>query len=106
MEPPGGMDDRGLGEPAVWQSQGWYWMLFTGRDAHENRALGLARSADGVNWLRSHEVFHGSETWDGKVLCDPTVVVERGRIRVWFGGGDVASPDQNLHGQIGMGEMK
>jgi hypothetical protein len=27
-------------------------------------------------------------------------------IRVWFGGGDVASPDQNLHGQIGVGILK
>jgi predicted GH43/DUF377 family glycosyl hydrolase len=106
MGEPGGMDDRGLGEPAVWQSQGWYWMLFTGRDAHENRTLGLARSTDGVKWVRSPGIFRGSETWDSKVLCDPTVLVDHGKIRVWFGGGDVASPDQNLHGQIGVGEMK
>jgi predicted GH43/DUF377 family glycosyl hydrolase len=102
----GGTDDRGLGEPAVWQSQGWYWMLFTGRDAHENRSLGLARSKDGVTWERSPETFHGSEAWDSKVLCDPTVLIDHERIRVWFGGGDVASPDQNLHGQIGWGELK
>jgi predicted GH43/DUF377 family glycosyl hydrolase len=103
---PGGMDDRGLGEPAVWQSNGWYWILFTGRDAQESRTLGIARSKDGVHWERSSEIFHGSETWDSKVLCDPTVVVDHDRIRVWFGGGDVASPDQNLHGQIGIGEVK
>jgi predicted GH43/DUF377 family glycosyl hydrolase len=103
---PGGMDDRGLGEPAVWQLSDWYWMLFTGRDATENRTLGIARSKDGVHWERSPEIIHGSETWDSKVLCDPTVVVDRDRMRVWFGGGDVASPDQNLHGQIGAGEMK
>jgi predicted GH43/DUF377 family glycosyl hydrolase len=106
MDKPGGMDDRGLGEPAVWQSHGWYWMLFTGRDVHENRSLGLARSQDGVHWQRGPEVFHGSQPWDSKVLCDPTVLVDGDRIRVWFGGGDVASPDQNLHGQIGEGEMK
>jgi predicted GH43/DUF377 family glycosyl hydrolase len=106
MAEPGGMDDRGLGEPAVWQLQGWYWMLFTGRDAHENRTLGLARSADGVKWTRSVQVFRGDRPWDSKVLCDPTVLVQNGRVRVWFGGGDVASPDQNLHGQIGMGEIK
>ncbi len=106
MAEPGGMDDRGLGEPAVWQSQGWYWMLFTGRDAHENRTLGLARSANGVKWLRSDQVFHGEQAWDSKVICDPTVLVRDGKVLVWFAGGDVASPDQNLHGQIGMGEMK
>jgi predicted GH43/DUF377 family glycosyl hydrolase len=106
MSEPGGMDDRGLGEPAVWQANGGYWMLFTGRDAHENRTLGMARSADGVRWTRSEEVIHGDQPWDSKVLCDPTVLVQNGKVRLWFGGGDVASPDQNLHGQIGMGEIK
>jgi predicted GH43/DUF377 family glycosyl hydrolase len=106
MSDPGGMDDRGLGEPAVWQSQGWYWMLFTGRDAHENRTLGIARSLDGVKWIRSEQIFRGDQAWNSKVLCDPTVLVRNGRVLVWFGGGDVASPDQNLHGQIGMGELK
>jgi predicted GH43/DUF377 family glycosyl hydrolase len=102
----GAMDENGLGEPAVWEMNGWYWMLFTGRDAHENRSLGLARSTDGVHWFRSTEIIHGAETWDSKVVCDPTVVVDDGKVRVWFGGGDVASPDQNLHGQIGYGELK
>jgi hypothetical protein len=40
------------------------------------------------------------------VVCDPAVVVEHDRVRLWFGGGDVASPDENLHGQIGAGELK
>ena len=102
---PGGMDENGLGEPAVWQSQGWYWMLFTGRDAHENRSLGSARSVDGVNWVRSPNVIRGSEPWDSKVICDPTVLVEGQKVRVWFGGGDVASPDENLHGRIGVGAI-
>jgi hypothetical protein len=26
-------------------------------------------------------------------------------IRVWFGGGDVPRPDQNIHGEIGMGVL-
>jgi predicted GH43/DUF377 family glycosyl hydrolase len=106
MADPGGMDDRGLGEPAVWQAGGAYWMLFTGRDAQENRTLGMARSNDGVKWIRSSEILRGTEAWDRKVICDPTVLVRNGRTLVWFGGGDVASPDQNLHGQIGMGELK
>jgi predicted GH43/DUF377 family glycosyl hydrolase len=106
MNEPGGMDDRGLGEPAVWQANGWYWMLFTGRDANEIRTLGMARSADGVKWTRSGEVIRGDQPWDSKVLCDPAVLVQNGRVRLWFGGGDVASPDQNLHGQIGIGEIK
>jgi predicted GH43/DUF377 family glycosyl hydrolase len=96
-----GMDEQGLGEPAVWKSSGTYWMLFTGRDAKENRALGLAHSLDGVHWERAPDVIRGTEGWNSRVICDPTVVVQSDYAQIWFGAGDVASPDENLHGQIG-----
>lgn len=99
------MDARGLGEPAVWSAYGSYWMLYTGRDRAELRRLGLAQSADGVHWRKQALVIAGDQPWDSKVICDPTVIVESNRVRVWFGGGDIASPDQNLHGQIGYGEL-
>jgi hypothetical protein len=98
---PGSFDEAGLGEPAVWQSNGFYWMLYTGRDAHEYRRIGLARSTDGIHWEKQDAVFSGAHEWDSKVICDPTVLVENGQIRVWFGGGDKASPDEGLDGQIG-----
>jgi predicted GH43/DUF377 family glycosyl hydrolase len=104
--PPGSFDEAGDGEPAVWQSNGFYWMLFTGRDFSEIRRLGLARSTDGVHWTKLPAVFSGTQPWDSKVICDPTVLVENGEIRVWFGGGDVASPDENLHGQIGYAVLR
>jgi hypothetical protein len=108
LEPgdPGSFDENGLGEPAVWQSHGFYWMLLTGRDIAQNRRLGLARSLDGVHWSKLPAVFQGSQAWDSKVICDPTVLVDGGTVRVWFGGGDVASPDENLHGQIGYGTLR
>jgi predicted GH43/DUF377 family glycosyl hydrolase len=102
---PGAFDEAGLGEPAVWQSHGFYWMLYTGRDIHENRRLGLVHSADGVHWTRLPAVFSGTSAWDSKVICDPTVVIDGDRILVWFGGGDLASPDENLHGQIGFATL-
>jgi predicted GH43/DUF377 family glycosyl hydrolase len=102
----GAFDENGLGEPAVWRSHGFYWMLYTGRDTTENRRLGLARSTDGVHWRKLRTVFGGNQPWDAKVICDPTVEVAGGVIRVWFGGGDVASPDENLHGQIGMAILR
>jgi predicted GH43/DUF377 family glycosyl hydrolase len=102
----GAFDEAGLGEPAVWTWHGFYWMLYTGRDIHENRRLGLARSTDGVHWRKLPAVFAGTEAWDSKVVCDPTVLVEGDTIRVWFGGGDVASPDENLSGQIGYGVLR
>ena len=94
--------ETGLGEPAVWERNGAYWMLYTARDAHENRTISLARSADGVNWTRTGKPLRGIEPWDAKVICDPTVLGDR----FWFGGGDVASPDENLHGQIGSGDLQ
>ena len=103
---PGSFDENGLGEPAVWQSHGFYWMLDTGRDITENRRLGLARSLDGVHWTKLPAVFQGQQPWDSKVICDATVLVEGDAIRVWFGGGDVASPDENLHGQIGYATLR
>jgi hypothetical protein len=39
------------------------------------------------------------------VICDPTVVANDDHVTVWFGGGDVASPDHSLDGQIGMGAL-
>jgi predicted GH43/DUF377 family glycosyl hydrolase len=101
----GAFDENGLGEPAVWQSHGKYWMLYTGRDRAENRRLGMARSVDGVTWEKLPGSFSGSERWNNKVICDPSVLVEGDSIRVWFGGGDVASPDENLHGQIGVATL-
>lgn len=97
--------ERGLGEPAVWRSRGFYWMLYTARDFQENRSLAMARSTDGVHWTKLPRTFAGAYAWDSKVLCDATVLVEAGEVRVWFGGGDVASPDENLNGQIGAGRL-
>jgi predicted GH43/DUF377 family glycosyl hydrolase len=98
-------DERGIGEPAVWQSDGFYWMLYTVRDFTENRYLRIARSTDGVHWTKLAARYKGTRPWDSKVICDPTVLVDSGRIMVWFGGGDVASPDENLHGQIGFATL-
>jgi predicted GH43/DUF377 family glycosyl hydrolase len=103
---PGAFDDVGLGEPAVWSANGSFWMLYTGRDRSENRRLGLARSRDGAAWERLPAVFGGAEPWNARVACDPSVETAGDSVRVWFGGGDVASPDENLHGQIGYGVLR
>jgi sucrose-6-phosphate hydrolase SacC (GH32 family) len=106
--PPGAFDENGLGEPAVWTSGGQWWMMYTGRDRQERRRLGLARSVDGVLWERVPDfIVAGSNAWDSQVVCDPAVErMPDGSMRVWFGGGDVARPDQGLHGQIGVGILR
>jgi predicted GH43/DUF377 family glycosyl hydrolase len=104
----GAFDEHALGEPAVWQSGGSWWMLYTGSDFREHRKIGLAKSTDGVHWERDSNFapIAGEEAWDRMVVCDPSIEVLPDSVRVWFGGGDVASPDQNLHGQIGVGILK
>lgn len=100
----GMFDENGLGEPAIWRAHGRWWMLYTGRDRRELRRVGLAYSRDGVMWRRlteSHVLR--PPPWSSKVVCDTTVLVSPdGRtVRVWFGGGDVAHPAENIHGKIG-----
>ncbi len=108
MGAPGAFDENGLGEPAVWSSAGVWWMLYTGRSATEQRRIGLAKSIDRIHWERDQTFppIAGDQAWDREVVCDPTLEVMPAEIHVWFGGGDVASPDQNLHGQIGYGVLR
>lgn len=102
----GAFDENGLGEPAVWAAHGHYWMLYTGRDRREVRRMGLARSRDGIHWDRTSLVISHDQPWAAKVVCDPTVLVDGDRVRVWFGGGNVAHPAENINGQIGYGELR
>ena len=102
----GEMDERGAGEPAVFQWQARYWMLITGRDEQEHRRLAALWSSDGVHWTRQPGAFSGNQPWDSVILCDATVVVNPAGIRLWFGGGDVPRPDEHIHGRIGMGSIQ
>ncbi len=102
----GTFDEKGVGEPAVWSANGFHWMLYTGRDLEEVRRMGLARSTDGVRWKKLPMVIAGDQPWDAKVVCDATVEAGPAEVRVWFGGGDAARPDENLDGQIGYGVLR
>ncbi|HYM10696.1 MAG TPA: hypothetical protein VEU62_08185 [Bryobacterales bacterium] len=107
LGPPGAFDERGLGEPAVFRAGAELYMIYTGRSAAEERRLGVARSSDGVRWQRAAlgRPIAGDEPWNRRVVCDPTLWVADGKLWLWFGGGDVPSPDQNLHGQIGVATL-
>jgi predicted GH43/DUF377 family glycosyl hydrolase len=105
---PGSFDELGLGEPAVFTAGGRFYMLYTGRNTREERRIGWAHSDDGVDWNKnpSVPVLEGFSDWNARVVCDPSVWREGERILVWFGGGDQASPDENLNGQIGLAWIK
>jgi predicted GH43/DUF377 family glycosyl hydrolase len=104
----GAFDENGLGEPAVWSSDDKYWMLYTGRDRAERRRIGLAKSADGVNWSRElgFAPIAGDQPWNREVMCDPSVEVTPDGVRVWFGGGNVAHPAERINGMIGVGFLR
>ncbi len=99
-------NDFQLGEPSVFRYRGYYWMLYTISNFAQERRLALARSSDGVHWAKLPLAAPVPAAWNSKVLCDPTVLIEDNAIRVWFGGGDAASPDENLHGRIGYGVLQ
>ncbi len=107
LGPPGAFDERGLGEPAVFRAGEEFYMIYTGRNAAEQRRLGVARSSDGTHWRRTATAgpIAGERPWNSQVVCDPTLWAGPGRLWLWFGGGDVARPDQNLHGQIGLATL-
>jgi predicted GH43/DUF377 family glycosyl hydrolase len=102
----GGMDEYGAGEPAVFVWKGHYWMLITGNDSKEHRRLAALWSNDGIHWTRQSGAFAGDQPWNSTVICDPTVIADNSGVRLWFGGGDVASRDEGLHGQIGTGTIQ
>jgi len=108
LGPPGAFDERGLGEPAVLRAAEEFYMIYTGRDAGENRRLGAARSPDGVRWRRAALAgpIAGGQPWNSRVVCDPALWVVQGRLWLWFGGGDVARSDENLHGRIGLATLE
>lgn len=101
----GELDEFGLGEPAVWHSHGMWWMLYTGRGKNEIRRMGLARSRDMAHWEKVKGfVIEGDQPWDKKTVCDAHVEPQAdGRVKVWFGGGDIAHPAERVHGRIGVG---
>ena len=101
----GEFDERGLGEPAVLFTADGFWMLYVGRDSAERRKLGWARSEDGVRWAKTGPVLGGDQAWNEAVVCDPEWLIVDGRPLVLFGGGDRPSPDENLHGRIGIAEL-
>ena len=105
---PGSFDELGLGEPSLFAAGGRFYMLYTGRDAVEERRIGWAESDDGVDWnkIPSAPALAGFSDWNARVVCDSTLWRDGERILVWFGGGDRASPDENLNGKIGFAWME
>ena len=105
----GAFDEGGLGEPSVVYQYPYFYMLYTGRSAEEQRNIGVAISVDGVNWKKLNYqgiVDFNKNSWNDQVICDTTLLqLENGDVAVWYGG-NVPSPDENLNGKIGYFTIK
>ncbi|MDP2587489.1 MAG: hypothetical protein Q8P33_01780 [bacterium] len=102
----GTFDENGTGEPSIAYSAPFYYLLYTGRDAQENRNIGYAISYDGVNFKKvSTEGLLSADQrgdWAAHVICDTTILPRGdGLFDVWFGGGNKPEPAENLNGQVG-----
>ena len=100
------LDEGNLGEPAIFIWKGRYRMLLTATGPDQHRRLVAYWSNDGIRWTREPGEISGTQSWDAIAVCDPTVVVEENRVRLWFGGGDSTRPDEGLHGRIGTGTIE
>ena len=100
----GAFDENGLGEPAVWQSHGFYWMLYTGRDRRRASPPGPgALDATASRGRSSPASIAGHASVERESGLRPH---RGGRRRRASASGSAAamcaSPDENLHGQIGV----
>lgn len=100
----GAFDENGLGEPSVYYNSPYYYMLYTGRNAAEQRNIGLAVSINGIDWrkLSYQGEFKDQTLWNREVICDTTFMNLEDQVVVYYGGGDKPEPAENLNGQIGM----
>jgi len=99
----GAFDETALGSPLSGNRNGSYWMLYTGRDPEGIPAVGIGALA---GWRELEACQRSGSVRRERAVgfesgLRSSVLVEGDKIRVWFGGGDVARPDENLHGQIG-----
>jgi hypothetical protein len=96
--------DEACAHPSVIARDGRYHMWFCYRDTVDFRdgrgsyRIGYARSSDGVRWERddaSSGIEVGSEGWDAKMICYPSVLEADGRLLMFHNG--------NSFGQSGIG---
>lgn len=106
------LDFTAQGEPAVaWIPSVRAYLLvyvYTFSWTNQRRGLMYAWSNNPLDFRNSkvHELVIPSYPWSKQVIIDPTLVaLENGTIQLWYCGGNVASADQGMNGQIGYAEL-
>ncbi|HEU5101833.1 MAG TPA: family 43 glycosylhydrolase [Roseiflexaceae bacterium] len=90
---PGAWDETGIWAPDIIEVDGTYYLFYTGSDAQNNQAIGLATSADLVDWVKhpgnplvvpgawsDRAVGRDVAGRDGMVYAD----AERGRYLIYY----------------------
>jgi len=89
---PGSWDDVDVSPGGVFDYQGAYYMLFTGRRATGPQTVGLARSGDGSSWneFGGNPVFKsgGVATWDWSIRAE-SVRLSGSTLQLWYSGDPV-----------------
>jgi predicted GH43/DUF377 family glycosyl hydrolase len=90
----------------VFTQDGWLFAAYIGfADGFEDSSIGIARSGDGIRWLRhaGNPVITPGDPgeFDSINVYKPFVVVDNGEWRLWFNGssplaGDDASPENRI----------
>jgi predicted GH43/DUF377 family glycosyl hydrolase len=100
-------DAAGAGEPCVFYSQGYWYMIYTGNTSTSYRSLMWAWSYDGQHWTKGGLLMPQNmrPTWASQAMADAMVVPsgkDDGMFYLWYLGGNVAQSSQGMNGQIGM----
>jgi len=90
--PLGSFDERGVADPDVIQIAGEFYLFYLGQDRARRQRLGVARSADGVNWekLRSNPILElgAPGAFDENGLGEPAVWSSGGTYWMLYTGRD------------------
>jgi PKD repeat protein len=93
LGPGGSWDDGYVWSPAVIKDGATFKMWYNGNDGSAYR-IGYATSPDGITWTKfgGNPVLNigASGDWDDYLLRNPTVILDGGIYKLWYGGSDGA----------------
>ena len=100
-------DAAGAGEPCVFYSGGYWYMIYTGNTSANYRSLMWAWSYDGQHWTKGGLLIPQTmrPAWASQAMADPEVLPvpnQPGYFYLWYLGGNVAQNSQGMNGQIGL----
>ena len=95
-DPSATWEKDAVNRPHVVQRGGRWYMWYTGQNFEaQTSAIGLATSTDGESWQRAGAtpVLESIGGWEKQSVMCPFVLLEDGRFRMWYSGGEMYEPD-------------